>query len=65
MIFNIFFSESIPPDMYAGTPLCMEQYRKLYGHRVPGAKIDSAWYTGPESKHLIIMRKGHVSTMFL
>ena len=55
-------SEALPPDVLGGTPMCMAQYKKLYGYRRPGPKTDSAWHTppGPESKHIIIFRKGHV-----
>ena len=55
-------SEALPPEMLGGTPMCMAQHKKMYGYRRPGAKADSAWHTapGPESKHMIVFRKGHV-----
>ena len=55
--------EALLPDMYHGTPFCMSQYKKLFGCRAPGPEVDTHWHNvpGPETRHFIVMRKGHVS----
>ena len=53
-------SETLAPDDWRGAPLCMNQYRKLFGcTRVPQQAADEiACY--PDSKHLVVMSKGRL-----
>jgi hypothetical protein len=47
-------------DDWRGTPLCMNQYRKLFGcTRVPHQEADEI-VCYPESRHLVVMAKGRV-----
>ena len=40
----------------------MWQYPRLYGCRIPGQQVDTWRQNGlPKQRHVIIMRKGHVS----
>ncbi|KAJ2929849.1 hypothetical protein H1R20_g7245, partial [Candolleomyces eurysporus] len=48
----------LEPDSVRGTPLCMDQYHRLFGTaRMPtsrGCKMDAH----PESRHIVILRRG-------
>ena len=51
--------------MYRGKPYCMSQYKKG-GCRIPGKDVDSVRSNfPPECRHVIIIRKGHVSIFVL
>ena len=51
---------TLAADNWRGTPLCMNQYRKLFGcTRVPHQEADEI-VCYPESRHLVVMAKGRV-----
>ena len=51
---------TLAADDWRGTPLCMNQYRKLFGcTRVPQQEADEI-VCYPESRHLVVMAKGRV-----
>ena len=51
---------TLAADDWRGTPLCMNQYRKLFGcTRVPHQEADEI-VCYPESRHLVVMAKGRV-----
>ena len=50
--------DKLPQDMFDGEPLCMRQYKKIFGvARLPGLKIDSYSYA-PASRHIVAMHRG-------
>lgn len=54
-------SEAIPPEMNRNNAQCMSQYL-LGGCRIPGQQADTLRRNyPPEKRHMIVMRKGHVS----
>ena len=57
-------SHAIPPDVYRKRPLCMVQYDMYSKCRVPAEEVDITRQTSfSESRHVIIARNGHVSTV--
>ena len=62
MMMYISSSEALPPDTYRKIPLCMEQHKNFSMCRIPGKSVDTvrkAPFT--ESRHVIVIRNGHVS----
>lgn len=53
-------AETLTPDDWRGTPLCMNQYRRLFGcTRMPKDGCDQI-QSHPDSKHLVVMAKGRI-----
>ncbi|OPL08719.1 MAG: hypothetical protein AVO33_09065 [delta proteobacterium ML8_F1] len=51
-------SESLEPDFQGKNPLCMTQYRTLFGtSRIPGREQD-AYFINPTSRHVIVIHRG-------
>ena len=48
----------LPVDTFRGTPLCMQQYKSLVGHRIPGKEHDSQSFH-LDSDYIILVHKGH------
>ena len=59
-------SEAVPPDVYRKKPMCMSQYPMYSKCRIPHPGVDRVRHTPiSESKHVIVMRNGHVSLGYL
>ena len=53
-------AKQVPQDRYAGEPLCMEQYKSLFGvSRIPGPERDT-YSLSPDSRHIVVMHTGSV-----
>lgn len=53
-------AETLAPDDWRGAPLCMNQYRRLFGcTRMPKDGCDQI-QSHPDSKHLVVMAKGRI-----
>lgn len=57
--------ESFPPDMERGEPLCMAQFRRVFGTtRVPCASRDVLRFTadgnGKTAEHVVVLRRGRL-----
>ncbi|KAH6589944.1 hypothetical protein BASA50_009647 [Batrachochytrium salamandrivorans] len=55
-------SSRMPPDLNKDTPLCMNQYRNLFGTtRIPGQKEDSIVSHYPSSsKHIVVLTNNQI-----
>jgi carnitine O-acetyltransferase len=57
-------TEMLHPDRLRGTSLDMDQYKRLFGTaRIPtdhGCKMETA----PDSKHVVVLRRGQFFTAF-
>ena len=59
-------SEAVPPDVYRKKPMCMSQYNMYSKCRIPYPGVDRVRHTPiSESKHIVIIRNGHVRHILL
>lgn len=50
--------ETLPPDTERGTPLCMSQYKNMFGStRIPGISGDEL-FVAPNSRHIAVFYRG-------
>lgn len=55
-------NESLPPDTFKGRPLCMDQFKVLFGtNRVPAGKgVQDYVDHYPDSTHVVVLIKNHI-----
>ena len=59
-------SEAVPPDVYRKKPMCMSQYDMYSKCRIPHPEVDRVRHTPiSESRHIIVVRNGHVRLSWL
>lgn len=50
-------SETLAPELLAGQPLCMAQYKRMFNScRVPGTECDSIETYGADQRHIAVLR---------
>jgi carnitine O-acetyltransferase len=54
--------ESLPPDTFKGRPLCMDQFKVLFGTtRIPGGKgVKDHVEHYPDSTHVVVLIRNHI-----
>lgn len=54
--------DALPPDTFKGTPLCMDQFKALFGStRIPmGKGVKDCVHTYPDSTHVVVLIKNHI-----
>lgn len=60
------FRDTLKPEKIGNTLLDMSQYKFLFGTtRIPNNKKDILHFGHPSSKHILVVRNGHVILNFL
>ena len=58
---SLLFTESLHPDLFRGMPLCMAQFRHIFGSaRIPIQDGRDIVTSDPDSKHMAVLCRGQL-----